>query len=140
MFVISTDLVLNFVDKLVVEVDAAADDADDDGGGDVECRDDDDDDDDDSGGGILVDDCIDGESCCKTLVPDEDVIGVEGDFIGGFDDNMKWVDDDGDDDDDGGDDVFKVETTDDGDSGATSNLDVGRILSEIAWSIILLSK
>ena len=140
MFVISTDLVLNFVDKVVVVVDAAAaDDADDDGGdGDVECRDDDDDD---SGGGILVDDCIDGESCCKTLVPDGDVIGVDGDVIEGFDDNMKWVDDDGDDDvDDGGEDVFKVEDADDGDSGATSNLDVGRILSEIAWSILLLSK
>ena len=144
MFVISTDLVLNFVDKVVVVVDVDGDDGDVDddcGGGDVECRDDDDDDDD-SGGGILVVDCIDGESCCKTLVPDGDVIGVEGGVIGveGFDDSIKWVDDDGDDDDDGGDDVFKVEATDDGDSGATSNLDVGRILSDIAWSILLLSK
>lgn len=135
MFVISTDLVLNFVDTVVVVVDDEDDDdgdADDDGGedvgGDVECRDDDDDDD--RGGGILVDDCIDGESCCKTLVPDGNVIGVEG-----FDDNMKWVDGDGGD----GEDV-KVEATDDGDSGATSNLDLGRILSEIAWSILLLSK
>jgi hypothetical protein len=125
MLVISTDLVLNFVDKVVVVVDADDDDgdvdndADDDGGGDVECRDDDDDD---SGGGILVDDCIDGESC-KTLVSDAGVIGVEG-----FDDNMKWVDGDGDD----GDEDVNVEATDDGDSGATSNLDEGRILSEIA--------
>ena len=36
--------------------------------------------------------------------------------------------------------IESMKMNNNGDSGAISNLDVGRILSEIAWSILLLSK